>query len=227
MILVKNETDRELSRFSILGLDVPLFTPENSLASFKREVTFRGIVPAASHHGKFAVLHEPALPGMLALGYLSGVCPVRLDVASPYHTTADILVGDTYALVTSGHGSAQILWVDTDATYGDYYGGTDPYYGDDSRWAYVRLGAAHQASRIGKVTQSSGIPAMSGTTPGHGTFTFVDEAPAGTAFSLSSVTGIVGFNITDKILAQNAYVKATLTNGYWYIDVIDKCSNLS
>jgi hypothetical protein len=48
------------------------------------------VVPtAASHWGNFVVLAEPTRNGVLGMGWLSGVCPVKVDIANANHGHAD------------------------------------------------------------------------------------------------------------------------------------------
>lgn len=45
LIRVRNTSGRDLKQFEVLGIDAPIFDPQDSLDAFRREVTFRGVVP--------------------------------------------------------------------------------------------------------------------------------------------------------------------------------------
>jgi hypothetical protein len=126
IVRVRNETGSDLSRFNVVGLDEPIFLPDDSEDAFLREVAFRGVTPAtADHRGKFAILLEPAPVDRVVRAYLAGVCPVQVDVVAEGDTRADVDDGSTGVLTTAGGGSAQILWAE---------GGTGV------QWAVVRFG---------------------------------------------------------------------------------------
>ena len=60
IVPVKNGSGTDAARFAVLGIDGPIFTPTDSLDSFKNTIALKGITPAAaSHAGKFAILQEP------------------------------------------------------------------------------------------------------------------------------------------------------------------------
>lgn len=131
IIRVKNGTGSDLPRLSVVGLSTPIFTPTDSLDAFLREVTFRGIVPTSSHLGKFAILLEPAATDQVVRAFVSGVCPVMVDVSDADHTCADVDPTQTDALASSETGTAQILWKEGD---------DDPVYATGPQWAVVRFG---------------------------------------------------------------------------------------
>lgn len=128
IVRVRNDSGADLARRSVLGLDGPIFTPADSEDAFLREVTFKGVTPTGDHQGKFCILLEPAPQNRVVRAYVGGVAQVKLHVADPAHTCADVSAGDTSALLTSDDGSAQVLWKDSGA-----YGA--------AVWSLVRFGA--------------------------------------------------------------------------------------
>jgi hypothetical protein len=127
IVKVKNASGADRGRFAVLGLTEPIILPADNPAEFKRQVTFEGVVPAKNvHKGKFAVLLEPVADGKIGLAVVAGVVPVRLQVdPAKLYDCAEIIDGNTLALVNLPHGSARVLWVE--AT------------GSTERWAVVRL----------------------------------------------------------------------------------------
>lgn len=134
IVRVKNDSGRNLARNSVLGLSGPIFTPTQSLDAFLREVTFRGVIPSATHRGKFAILLDPALAGSIARAYVAGVAPVRVNVTDTALKCADIVAGETSHLQTADDGTAQILWKQAD---GGGYGSST-----GEQWGIVRFGTA-------------------------------------------------------------------------------------
>ena len=112
--LVRNDTGRDLDRFSVVGLGAPIILPSANLPEFKRQVTFRGVVPTKSHLGRFAVLLAPCAVGAIAQAAVAGVTWVWLQIEDPLDWCADVLPGSTDYLVTSSSGSAQVLWRESD-----------------------------------------------------------------------------------------------------------------
>lgn len=110
IVRVKNETGGDLDRNSVVGLGDPIFTPDDDLDAFLREVAFRGVVPASGDEGRFAVLLEPAPADRVVRAYIAGVCPVMVNVTSAAHEFAEVAAGVTGNLVSAESGSAQILW---------------------------------------------------------------------------------------------------------------------
>ena len=161
LIRVLNDTGDSLDRGRIVGLEEPIFVPEEtSVDAFLREVAFIGVTPTTSHIGKFAVLMEPAPPDVVVRAWVAGVCMARVNVVDETHTYADVEDGETGALISSFDGTAQILWKEGDIPYGYYYGGGE-------QWAVVRLGCRRGDFGIGYVSQEIG-KATSNTQPGKG-----------------------------------------------------------
>lgn len=160
IIRVKNESGSDILRNQVLGLDGPIFTPTDSEDAFLRSVSFRGVVPLDSlHRRRYCVLIDPAADGMFARAWVAGVCQVKVDVKDASHEFAKIVDGDPTMLESDHHGSAQILWTETD----------DTYYGSETgvMWAIVRLGSSGEGLFRAAVTTaiptgSIGSPSSSG-----------------------------------------------------------------
>ena len=112
--LLRNETGMDLDRFSVVGLSEPIILPSANLPEFKRQVTFRGVVPNESHFGRFAVLLAPCAAGAITEAAIAGVTWAWLQIDDPLDGCADVLPGSTDYLVTSPQGSAQVLWRESD-----------------------------------------------------------------------------------------------------------------
>lgn len=126
IVLVKNTSGAAVDRFGVLGLDVPIFTPTDSLASFLDRPAFRGVAPtAADHAGRFAVVLEPLADGAIGQACCLGVCPVKVDIAAETQTHADVADGLTTHLAGATSCPARILWKED---------------GTGVKWALVQLG---------------------------------------------------------------------------------------
>ncbi len=129
IVLVKNNTGADQDRFAVLGVNAPLFLPGNNLDSFKNRLAMVGVVPTATHVGKFVVLLQPLKSGGIGQGLCSGTCQVRLTVPSGQETSlyADVTTGGTAGLTAVTQGAAYILWKENPASSG-------------TMWALVRVG---------------------------------------------------------------------------------------
>ena len=136
IIPVKNNSGADRNRFDVLGIDRPIFTPDDSLMAFQNQVSLVGVTPTeADHFGKFVVLLEPVKSGRIGMACVSGVCVVRLCVADASHEFADVDDGQAENLKTGTMGSVFILW--REATSGGYCGYGYGYGG--LVWAVVRI----------------------------------------------------------------------------------------
>ncbi|MCE5327908.1 MAG: hypothetical protein LLG01_15990 [Planctomycetaceae bacterium] len=110
LVLIRNDSGGDRSRYDVLGIDGVVFTPIDDLEGFQNRVVLKGSTPASGHEGKFTVLAEPVASGDLARAYISGLCAVQLNVVSADHKYADITAGQTGYLTTAESGAAQILY---------------------------------------------------------------------------------------------------------------------
>ena len=108
MVLSQKSPVNHLTPTWLYGLSEPIFGPDDDLAEFKHNFALVGIAATTSAHaGRFMVAAEPIGSGNLGKAYLSGICPVLLEIVDTTHIYADI-IGD--AMKTGSSGAAQILW---------------------------------------------------------------------------------------------------------------------
>ena len=223
LIRVLNDTGDSLDRGRIVGLEEPIFVPEEtSVDAFLREVAFIGVTPTTSHIGKFAVLMEPAPPDVVVRAWVAGVCMARVNVVDDTHTYADVEDGETGALKSSFDGTAQILWKEGDIPYGYYYGGGE-------QWAIVRLGCRPSEVGIGSVTQEIG-KATSVTRPGTGKikiYTTLDMTTSPPTYGglTADEYDCLSFNL-DKKIEVGANVPINRILGQWHAVNVDSCEHL-
>lgn len=223
IIRVLNDTGDDLDRGRIVGLDEPIFVPEEtSEAAALREVAMIGVVPTTDHLGKFAVLLEPAPTDTVVRAWVDGVCWARVNVVDETHTYADIEDGETDALKSCFDGSAQILWKEGDVPYGYYYGGGE-------QWAIVRLGCRLSDFGIAKVTGQIS-KATSATRPGKGTiqrYTTVDMTTSPPTYG--GLTGVdedcLSFNL-DNAIVEDSTVPVGRILGQWHVLNVGSCDQL-
>ncbi|MBN2218580.1 MAG: hypothetical protein JW719_14485 [Pirellulales bacterium] len=133
-VTVKNETGGDRRRFEIVGLENPVFTPQDSLATFQNRVALGGAVPSLPEHvRRFGVLLRPVADGRLTKACVQGAVPVRLKVRDEAHEFARLVDGRTGYLESADAG-VPVLWKD-DAQYEDENGNV---------WALVLLGPRHE-----------------------------------------------------------------------------------
>jgi hypothetical protein len=151
VVKVKNASGSDQARFAILGLDSPIIQPADNLDEFKRQVTFRGVVPQSSDYvGRFAVLLEPLATGQIGLAVSAGVVPVRLAVSpNRLYNHAEIIPENSTQLRNLPHGSARVLWIDDDNS--------------SERWAIVRLDHGDAQAHV---LITSNVPDEHGYYPG-------------------------------------------------------------
>lgn len=124
LVYIRNDTEANLARFGILGIDGPLFDPGTTLDEFQARVAFTGSTPTADHVGKFVIAIEPIAAGEVGRAMVNGVSIAQLNVADAADEFAEVNES-VAALATGAEGSARILWKDT---------GSNPV------WGIVRLG---------------------------------------------------------------------------------------
>ena len=222
LIRVLNDTGDSLDRGRIVGLEEPIFVPEEtSVDAFLREVAFIGVTPTTDHIGKFAVLMEPAPPDVVVRAWVAGVCMARVNVVDETHTYADVEDGETGALKSSFDGSAQILWKESDIPYG--------YYDTGEQWAIVRLGTSGLAKGVAKVSTEIG-KAISNTQPGKGAiklYTTLDMTTTPPTYGGLTTDTYDCLSINrDKRIAVNSVVNVVKVLGVWHAVNVDKCDNL-
>lgn len=199
ILRVKNASGGDLLRCSVLGIDGPIFAPDDDEDAFLREVALSGVEPTSSHVDNFVILLEPAAEDRVVRACVAGVCAVKVDVTSTAHLYAVAESGETDNLVSAGSGPARILW---------RAGGTGV------QWAIVLLGPDVLGERIGKVTGST-IAAVSGSTESSGTVRLYDRSSSGVRSD--SGVDVTAYNPSNTSLAANAVVIVRRIDGLWTI----------
>ena len=150
LIKVRNQSGEDIDRFGILALSSPIIDPADKLREFKNQVAVDGVLPEEEHAGQFCILLDPLKDGKIGRGWVSGVCPVQVNVEEDWHRYADLSPESTTELKSKPDGGAEILWCES---------------GTGSKWAVVRLSNAHTTHYLAKVPHG-GIPGRVGTRTG-------------------------------------------------------------
>lgn len=142
IVLVKNDSGADVARFGVLGIDGVIFTPSDSLDTFQNQVALRGSTPFGVHAGKFVVCLDPIPNAGIGRAWVSGVCQVKVDVATHTDRYCDVKPSDRTKLQSAQSGSARILYMDG--------------IGTGERWCVVRIGDGDDGAttRLGKTTSA-------------------------------------------------------------------------
>lgn len=141
IVFLKNSTGSDLNQFSVVGIDGPLFGPDDNEDEFRHNVSLKGVTPdIASHYVAYAVTQEPIATGKIGKAMVAGMTVVQLEVKDDDHMYAVMVDGDTGKLQSSKTGTAQIQWKK------GAKGETD--------WALVALGASPTLVSWGKATSN-------------------------------------------------------------------------
>jgi hypothetical protein len=127
MVLVHNNTETNLERGRVLGIDGPMNDPAESSdheAEFLNLMMIDGVQPTEDHIARYVVLIEPAAAEAVALAATAGVVAARVHMHDEAHRYADVKP-EAHVLQSAGSGSAEILYVEP---------------GTGEKWAVVRLG---------------------------------------------------------------------------------------
>lgn len=142
---VKNGSGRDCSRFDVLGIDAPIFSPSDDADVFASRIGLSCVVPSvASHVTRFVVLLEPAEQDALVRACVVGVVPIRLKVVFEWHEFAHIANDESTRLVSDCVGFP-ILWKDTEENADE----------DGNRWALVKIGGNPDAMGVWRNTNAS------------------------------------------------------------------------
>jgi hypothetical protein len=208
IIRVLNQSGTDLPRFSVVGLEEPIFVPDepDQLTAFLQEPTFRVSIPDADRHvGKFGILLEPARDGVAVKAWLSGVCICRVDMLVEDDRFADITDGGTDYLTSGGSGAAQILWTQGD---GPYYGSG---YETGEQWAIVRLGNTAEGGFRYVRLPSGGIAAGAS-----GTVEFYEN---GSFTTLTGETATAFNSWSDAANPASRKGRVHFSGGRWQLDI--------
>ena len=124
IVKIKNASGVDLSAFSILQINSPLFTPGDNPTEFRYHLALKGTSPDYSKPGLFAVLQEPIANGNIGKAVVSGITPAYIWISDVTHQFADVHPepanqGQLYHAASCSNGSARILW-QPDGVYGNF-----------------------------------------------------------------------------------------------------------
>ena len=108
ILTIRNDSGSDRGRFEILGLDEPVFPPEDNTADFSRGPIMSGVYPVdPDHRGAFVVTLEPIASGAIGRATVQGAVYVQVDIAdADVDGWADIEDGETGNLKACLYGSA-------------------------------------------------------------------------------------------------------------------------
>lgn len=198
IVLVKNSSGSDVSRFGILGISGVIVTPAASLSQFQNKNAFTGVTPTtASHLGKFVICLDAIKNGQIGRAWVSGVCAVQINITDTSHKFADVKNGDRTKLASGSSGSARILYSP---------GGTG------TKWCGVRIGngSGSGATKVGKTT----------STWMRNTVATIDLWESGTPPDETHEEGSTLADCVNKfanVPAGRWVVVSQATNGYWYL----------
>ncbi|MDX2198606.1 MAG: hypothetical protein SF069_06500 [Phycisphaerae bacterium] len=112
IVLLRNQSGADRGRFDVLGISGPIIAPVANADEFKQRVALKGVLPAATHRGKFAILLEPAANQAIVRACLDGICAARVRMIDEAHAFADIDEGHSSRLASAASGAARMLWVE-------------------------------------------------------------------------------------------------------------------
>ncbi len=133
LVRIKNATDDDLDRFSVLGIDGPLFSPNGSLEEYQNRLAFVGVTPTPDHLDKFAIIQEPLAIGAIGLAMISGISVVQVNVSSALDEFVEVADGQSGHLQSTPAGSARILEKSSDTS-------------TSTTWAHVLLGVSSSSA---------------------------------------------------------------------------------
>jgi len=112
ILAIRNDSGSDRDRFEVLGLDEPVFPPEDNTADMSRGPVMSCVYPVDPDHlGAFVVLLEPIASGAIGRAMIQGAVPVQVDFAdTDPNAWADISDGVAANLKAMATGSARILW---------------------------------------------------------------------------------------------------------------------
>lgn len=195
IVLVRNDSGSDLARNAVVGINSPIILPGDHLDEFLRQVALTVVTPTKDQHaaaGHFAVLLDPLPATGIGRAYVSGICPVQIDLLDEEHTTAGVIDGDATKL-ESGKPGTQIIWYDEAPS-------------ETTRWALINLGTSGCEWIWGKLGGATSIGDNRWSYPftqmkyqQAGTWAAVPNGLTGTAYNTieanNSATGVQGCGI--------------------------------
>jgi len=118
VVLVRNESDEDLPRFGILGIEGVIIEPGppedgGNDAEFKARPALRGAAinwdDPHAYHGRFVIAREPIPAGKIGYAVIRGITPGIVIINDEEHTCADTCPGEQ-VLQSGFSGGARILW---------------------------------------------------------------------------------------------------------------------
>jgi len=133
--LIRNESNVEIPRFGILGIDGVIIEPASNLDEFQSNFALSGVVPKSPlHFGQFAISKTPLPPGEIGKAVFDGLSPARVEITDACHQFAEVKDEEAGLLVSQPFGAARILWREG---------------GLGTQWAIVRLSnSGHDIQRF-------------------------------------------------------------------------------
>ncbi len=107
VVLVKNDSGSDASALDVLGISQPIILPSSDEMTFITRVAIKAVALSSYYEGKFVILSEPIASGKIGRGWISGICPAKINVIDTDHRYADIVDG---VLSSSESGVCRILW---------------------------------------------------------------------------------------------------------------------
>lgn len=112
IVLVKNESGADRSRFDILGITDPIINRIDNDGGFQERIALRGVTPTSTHLGRFVVLIDALPDDAIGRAYIAGACLARVRMLDEAHTSADIDDGQSGQLASAESGAASLLWIE-------------------------------------------------------------------------------------------------------------------
>ena len=118
VVLVRNESEEDLPRFGVLGIEGVIIEPGpaedgGNDAEFKRRPALRGAAitwdDPYAYHGRFVIAREPIGAGKIGYAVIRGITPAIVIITDEEHTCADTAPG-SQVLQSGFSGGARILW---------------------------------------------------------------------------------------------------------------------
>ena len=98
IIKVRNNSGADQPRFSVLGIDTPIISPEDNEREFKNQAAINAKTPSIDDHlGKFVVLLDPITENKIGRAWCSGICPAKINVDKEWHAELVQLYGKTFS----------------------------------------------------------------------------------------------------------------------------------
>ena len=92
VMTVRNDSGDDCERFAVLGIDRPIFLPDDSIDAFTSRVAVSGVEPTVEdHRGRFVVLLRPLAKGEMGPAAVAGAVQVRVYVNSRHDRCCDVI----------------------------------------------------------------------------------------------------------------------------------------